>query len=340
MMIPGSQEELLLRVARLLDAIGPFPYGASRDEKWRTTDQLVNELGLSGGNAIGRLDQMLRHHEAEGLERLEMGLSPERVIRRAKYPDRTTALPLWGSTIHHGQPWIGHRPDRGDPADDLPLNLTVPEDAPHVFLSHSIDDASTALRLSQALSAMRIGCWRFETHIDQHGDIADCVRIAISKAEALVALVTRTSIASLWVLTELHTSLEAQKTVALVVDSNDLLLLQLLESARFPHPNEDFDFSVEYDRDIVRLLSQDYAKRQSQSRANRYETQVGEFMTSLPLYLGSLLPNGHRAWRPALAFPSPPLRWTGFITFASLQDLLRRLQNGPNGFQWTPEGER
>jgi hypothetical protein len=208
--------------------------------------------------------------------------------------------------------------------------LAVPEGAPHVFLSYASDEAPTALRLAEALSAMRVGCWRFETHIDQRGPIADCVRAAIAEADALVALVTRTSIASLWVLTELHTSLEMQKTVVLVVDATDPLVLQFLESAHFPHPDEDFDFSVEYDRDVVKLLSQDYARRQSQSRANRYEAQVGDFMATLPRYLGSVSSNGHRVWRPALAFPTPPVRWSGFIALASLHDLLRRLQNRPN----------
>jgi len=170
--MPGSQEELLSRVAELLDAIGPFPSGAKRDEKWRTTEQLANELKLFGRDAVTRLDQVLRDHEAEGLNRLEMGQAPERVVRRAKYPDRTTALPLWGSTKHHGQPWSGHRPDRSDPPDDLPSGLAIPESEPHVFLSHTSDDALTALRLAQTLADMRVGSWRFQTHIDQRGDIA------------------------------------------------------------------------------------------------------------------------------------------------------------------------
>jgi hypothetical protein len=326
----GSQEELLSRVAALLDSLGPFSSGARRDEKWRTTDQLANELGLFGRDAVDRLDQVLRRYEAEGLDRLEMGLAPERVVRRAKYPDRTTALPLWGSTKHHGQPWSGLRPYRNDPGEDLPTSLAVPEGAPHVFLSHASDDAPTALRLAKALSAVRVGSWRFETHIDQRGDIAECVRSAIAEADALVALVTRTSIASLWVLTELHTSLEKQKDVALVVDARDALLLQLLESARFPHPDEDFDLSVEYDSEVVQLLRQDYARRQSQNRTDRYETQVRDFMATLPRYLGSVLSDRHRVWRPALAFPSPPARWSGFIALDSLHDLPRRLQKRPN----------
>jgi hypothetical protein len=321
----GSEEELLSRVAKLLDATGPFPSGALRDQKWRTTDQLANELGLFGSDAVARLDQVLRHHEAEGLNRLEMGLEPARVVRRAKYPDRTTALSLWGSTKHHGQPWSGHRPDRSDPAEDLPEGLAVPEGAPHVFLSHASDDALTALRLAQALASMRVGSWRFETHIDQRGDIAECVRTAITEAGALVALVTRTSIASLWVLTELHTALETRTACALVADTNDPLLLQLLESARFPHADEDFDLSVEYDRNVVELLRQDFARRQSQSRADRYEAQVGDFMATLPRYLGSMSSDGHRVWRPVLAFPSPPVRWSGFVALSSLHGLKRML---------------
>jgi hypothetical protein len=199
-----------------------------------------------------------------------------------------------------------------------------------VFLSHASDDGPTALRLAQALSAMRVGCWRYETHIDQRGDIAKCVRTAIAKANALVALVTRTSIASLWVLTELHTSLQAQTAVALVVDSSDPLLLQLLESARFCHPDADFDMCVEYDPDVVKLLRADYARRQNPSRADRYETQVRHFMATLPLYLGTKSSDGHRIWSPALAFPSSTVRLSEFIALGSLDDLLARLQGPPN----------
>jgi hypothetical protein len=329
-MMPDPEEELLARVATLLDALGPFPPGAKRDEKWRTTDQLANELGLFGRDAVARLDQVLRDHEAEGLERLKNGQCPERVIRRAKYADRTTALPLWGSTRHHGQPWSGHRPDRSDAADDDPSSVAVPDDAPHVFLSHAGEDASTALRLAESLAAMRVGTWRFETHIEQRGDIAACVHSAIAEADALLGLVTRTSISSLWVLTELHTSLKMGKTVALVVDADDPLLLQLLETARFSYPDGDFDLSAKYDPEIVRQLSHDYGRRHSQSRSDRYENQLGHFIATLPLYLGSVSSDGHRIWRPALAFPQPPERWSGFIELGSLQDLPRRLAKQPN----------
>lgn len=53
-MMPDPKEELLARVATLLDALGPFPPGAKRDEKWRTTDRLANKLGLFGRDAVAR----------------------------------------------------------------------------------------------------------------------------------------------------------------------------------------------------------------------------------------------------------------------------------------------
>ena len=117
---------------------------------------------------------------------------------------------------------------------------------------------------------MRIGCWRFETHIDQRGDIAACVREAITEAAGVVALVTRYSIASLWVLTELHTCLKAGRTIVLVVDEDDALLIQLLQSVRFPHPNGDFDQSVKCAPGILDRLKCEYGLQESASRAERF----------------------------------------------------------------------
>lgn len=178
--------------------------------------------------------------------------------------------------------------------------------------------------LAESLAEMRVGTWRFETHIEQRRDIAACVHCD-TEADALLGLVTSASIASLWVLTELHTALKMHKTAALVVDAGDSLLLELLETARFPCPEGDFDLFAKYDPNIVRQLSHDYGRRHSQSRSDRYENQLGHFIATLPLYLGTVSSDGHRIWRPALAFPQPPERWSGFIELSSLQDLPRRL---------------
>lgn len=321
-----QESELLMRVAILLEDLGPFTPSTRREDKWRTTEQIANELELFGREEVDHLDRMLREHEARCLERLEKGLLPEALIRRAKYPDRTTALPLWGSVKHHGQPWAGYRPDRSDPPDDIPSTLAVPDDAPHVFLSHTHQDAGRALHLAEALAETKIGCWRFETHIDQRGDIADCVRQAIVEAACVVALMTRWSIASLWILTELHTALKGNVPVALVIDSDDPLLMQLLQTVCFPNPNEDFDLSVRYDRGVVHQLKQNYSLRESTSRTARYEDQVRDFLATLPSYLGSIPPHAtQRIWRPAFAFPRLPGGWSGAIKLAHWLELSRIL---------------
>jgi hypothetical protein len=321
----GSDSELLVAVATLLDKL-PFARDMPREAKWRTTEQLANETKLFGHDEVNRLDRVLREHEAHCLDRLANGLAPQALIRRAKYPDRTTALPLWGSAENHGQPWAGHRPDRSDPPDDVPPALVLPDSAPHLFLSHTHQDADRALRLAESLAGIGIGSWRFETHIDQRGDIADCVREAITEAAGMVALVTRQSIASLWVLTELHTCLKAGKPVVLVVDAEDALLIELLQSVKFPHPEGDFDLSVEYKESVVERLKCDYDPGESRARTERYGPQVRDFLATLPSYLGSVLPGTkERIWRPALAFPHPPAGWRGFIKLGHLQELVGRL---------------
>jgi hypothetical protein len=317
---------LLTRVAGLLDQL-VFTPEARREEKWRTTEQIANELGLFHADEIDSLDQILRQEEDRCLDRLANNLCSEAVIRRAKYPDRTTALPLWGSVKHHGRPWPGHRPDRSDPPDDIPPSLRVPDTSPHVFLSHTRQDMLLALRLAEAFAAMQIGTWRFETHIEQRIDIANCVRKAIAEAACLVAFVTRRSIASLWVLTELHTALKAGVPVVLVIDTDDPLLLKLFESVRFLHPNGMFDQSVEYDQAVICPLTWDYARHESKARAARYPSQVRDFLATLPSYLGiSLLGTTQRIWQPALAFPKPPAAWSGIIKFVELEELSTRIE--------------
>jgi hypothetical protein len=320
-----SDPELLAAAATVLDNLR-FTRDMPREVKWRTSEQLAKEMGLSGQDAVDRLDTVLREHEARSLDLLDQGLPPQAVIRRAKYPDRTTALPLWGSVKQHGPPWTGHRPDRGDPRGDVPATLLVPDDAPHVFLSHTHHDADLAGRLAERLAKMGIGTWMFETDIDQGRDIADCVREAVTQAEGLVVLVTRQSIASLWVLTEMHTSLKVGVTIVLVVNADDALLIELLQSVRFPYPDGDFDLSVKYDHGIVDRLKDDYGLRESATRTERYDLQVRDFLATLPSYLGDVpLGTTKRVWRPALAFPHTPAGWSGTVKLSNLQELPRIL---------------
>jgi hypothetical protein len=120
----------------------------------------------------------------------------------------------------------------------------------------------------------------------------------------------------------MQTALKLRLPLALVVDADDALLLKLLESVRFPIPNEWVDLSVECKR-IICSLNRDYALRENKSRAARYPGQVRDFLATLPSYLKSAR---RRNWQPALAFPQMPARWSGTVKLGDLQELRSRIR--------------
>lgn len=325
-----GEDELIRQIATILDGLGPFAKGAPRESKWLTTEQLANKLWQTDAHLhLKDLDESLSQYEAEYRERLEKGLKPDALIRRAVYPDRTTALPLWGATSHHGQPWLNQpAQQRMDPPDDIADSRRVSESAPHVFLSHASVDESLAASVAEALAKMNIGTWMFETNVGYGQNIAHCVRDAIKECSCCFALVTRDSISSLWVLTELHNALNVGRSCFLVLDSSDDLLLSLLKSLVFHYPNEMFDISVHYDKEVLAELQSAYAKRQDPgSRADRYQSQVVDFLATLPLYLNHLA-------QPAFAFPSLPQTWSGPLIlngFGAVQELVSGLHRSVGG---------
>jgi hypothetical protein len=317
--LSDADRELLKKVAAYLTDLGPFDPGARRHEKWRTTEQLAAELRETTCSHVrlDELDRVLGVHEAAVRSRLERGLLPAAQVRRATYPDRTTALHLWGSTKHHGQPWLTQAPvTRMDDPTDLPAELRVADAAPHVFLSHTQRDGALALDLAHSLASLGIGSWMFESHIEERGPIAQCVRKAIAETAGCLALVTRESIASLWVLTELHTALEGGRPVSLVVDATDEMLLQLLESVRFSHERRAIDSDVKYDEAVLQAMHVDYARCSSATRASRYVQQARDFLATLPVYLSG---GG------AFALPGAPASWHGTIAWLHLRELPGRL---------------
>jgi hypothetical protein len=323
----SSSRKLVSRAAAILAALD-FTDDDPREAKWRTSEQLAQDLELFAGEELDRLDWALREHEKRSQKRIRNGDEVEALIRRAKYPDRTTALPLWGSALpeRHGQPW-GKRYKRYDRRDPISEELAVPKNAPHVFLSHTHLDADLSLKVARALAAMGIGAWRFETHIEQRGPIAGCVRRALLESSCCLGLVTCYSIASLWVLTELHTSLEAGVPLALVLNAEDTELLGLFGSVRFQQPDGSFDLSVEYDQKAVQRLRRRYRQKETETRSKRYGTQVRDFLATLPSYLGEVPGEGaKRIWRPALAYPHPPAKWPGHLELAPLGKLRGRLR--------------
>jgi hypothetical protein len=67
----GSDSELLAVISEYLGNL-PVSAGMPREAKWRTPEQLANEIELFGWDAVNRLDRVLREHEARCLERLSI----------------------------------------------------------------------------------------------------------------------------------------------------------------------------------------------------------------------------------------------------------------------------
>jgi len=112
----------------------------------------------------------------------------------------------------------------------------------------------------------------------------------------------------------------------MIVDADDGPLIDLLQSVRFFYPDEDFDLSVKYTVDLVARLKSDYALHESAARTERYDSQVRDFLASLPSYLGSVSQGStRRVWLSALAFPEVPARWSGCIKLGHLRELPSRL---------------
>jgi hypothetical protein len=311
------ENDLILQIESVLEGLGEFGEDAPREAKWLTTEQLANRLWSSDASShLKDLDDLLSRYEAIYRVQLESGLQTEARIRRAVYPDRTTALPLWGLTRRHGQPWLNKPTERRtDPPDDIPDSRRVSASAPHVFLSHSNIDQALGTEVAEALAQMDIGTWMFETNIGHGQNIAGCVRDAIAGCSCCLLLVTRDSIASLWVLTELHNALNIGKRCFLIINSDDDLLLNLLQSLDFRYPDSMFDTSVRCNAQVLAELNTSYVeKEKSKSRTERYLSQVADFLATLPLYLDHFR-------QPVFVFSKIPSHWSGPFKLSPLGQL-------------------
>jgi hypothetical protein len=318
--------ELMASIVAILGSLGPFDPEGPREAKWRTTEQLANAVSeqLEHAVTVDMVDALLTAHEAEGMLRLNAGLPADRDVRRATYPDRTTVLPLWGSTVHHGQPWLGQPSAILADRSDAEGSAASPNcDAPVAFLSYSSRDARLAANVAERLTLAGLRTWRYEASILPGENIARAVREALVGARWFFALLTRTSIASLWVLSELHTALMAAKAIRLIVDAEDATLTRLLQSGAFPHVPAlpltpvtatafPLDMSVEYDLACVDEMYASYAELESATRTARYRVRVHEFLATLPAYVSG---------QPLIMYPAPPQMWRGPLPTLSIQDI-------------------
>jgi TIR domain len=233
-----------------------------------------------------------------------------RCIRFAKYPHETKLCRLWGHVSvvpeHEGtelRPWNAEAPIQLDP-------IPLPPRTPEVFLSFSSLDFELAMKVRQSLADLRIRTLIYQAIIARDEPIIESVRNAMTNCQGVVVLLTRSSMASAWVQTEVKSALGFEKPAVALIDGTDSVLVDFLK-------NWDKQKSWEVRLDLFGLLLQRYAEHVEKCAVHRVGTYgrsvsdqlvtlaSGSFYTGIAVYQGS----GLQGWP---IFQDAPMRqWLG-----------------------------
>lgn len=233
------------------------------DKPWMTAAALARRTDQS----VTHLEQTLIAHSQ----------SPGRKIRHSHYPGRKTLSLLWGHIDVVGEKGNLAQLHRYDsPDEDLAIDASLPEDAPWYFLSHNYRDFGKALQIRDLLLSKGCGAWLFETEIPERGVIVNEVVEALQQCSGFIALVTRSSMGSLWVQKEIEVARRQGFEVHLVLDGSDPELLQLFEQWKHQWPPE---------REATQSFCTIAAEDIGQSENSVWFSRCCDFMDSLHEYL-------------------------------------------------------
>jgi len=313
-----SDEDILSEAVRILESLGPFHPDTKRSAKWRTADQLATMISerCSRYVAPGRVEDLLQKQHLAAMKAIEAGQSPSALIRRAMRPDLTTTKQLWGSTRLLGSVWPNFPKDQRQqaPGKFLP-KPNGPGNRPRVFLSHCLSDTELALNLGNDLVNLGIDVWMAEIHIEYGGDIVDNVREALHETDAVVGLVTRSFIASLWCRTELHTALSSAYASYLVIDTADADLVKAFECMEIL-PIHAGGHNGRFDESHIRCVGTQMKDEAAITDLEKYIERAQGFACNMPSYLGG---------RPAIGYPGCLTVWNGPFELISLQQMATEL---------------
>jgi len=309
-----SDEDILKEAVQILESLGPFQSDTKRSAKWRRADQLASKMSerISEYVDAARVEDILRKQHMAAMEAVDAGKEPSALIRRAMRPDLTTKL-LWGSTRLLGSVWPGFPKDK---RQDTPEKfLRGPEclgDCPRVFLSHCHSDTRIAMDLRDDLVNLGIDIWMAEIHIDPDEDIVANVRAALDETDALVGLVTRSFIASLWCRTELLTALSSKYASYLVIDTSDNILMKMLKSMEIIPGDFGNHAQGRFEESQIRSVGSQMKTEAVINDLEKYIERAQGFAWHMPTYL---------AGRPAIGYPDCPESWHGPFKLISLDQM-------------------
>lgn len=269
-----------------------------REDSWMTVDEIRQSLQESHALDVPaeEIEDCLFAHEKSAL----------RLIRSAKYPHTARLVRLWGHVSKVGQgPAVLPAPSR----TDLPSHIDGIDDfvgAPKVFISYANQDREPAIEIARRLSVRRITAWLYELAIDQDDFIFESVREALRRSDALLALITPFSLASLWVRTETTAATVYGAPVHLAIPTDSIDLVSFLACG------DDWEKAEE----PVRRLESTYRSLSTPTRIEKYGARVRGFQSHLVQYV--------RQRAIVTIGPQPP-EWRGMFNMVELDTFASEL---------------
>jgi TIR domain len=274
-----------------------------REDSWMTADQICRflEAECAIQTTVSQIEDCLFDYEK----------SPSRSIRSAKYPHTSQLVRLWGhvKNVDEGSPHLVHA--RSDPPSPI-SGIESFVEGPRVFISYASPDRTLAVEIARKLSKMRVTAWLYELAINQDDLIIESVGAALRRCDALLALITPFSIASLWVRTESTTATVYSVPVYLAIPTNDLNLVRLLAHG---------DDWVQR-ADLIRPLEATYRQCGTATRIEKYPATLHGFLPILLQYARA---------RPIVVIGPEPPEWRGMFKVTDLSGFGSELHPGHTG---------
>jgi hypothetical protein len=269
-----------------------------RESSWMTVDEIRTSLQKSHDLSVpaGEIENCLFAHEK----------SAARSIRSAKYPHTGRLVRLWGHVRNVGQgPEVSLAPSR----TDLPIHIVGIDDfvgAPKVFISYANQDEKQAIEIGRRLSARRITAWLYELAINQNDFIFEGVREALQRSDALLALITPFSLASLWVRTETTSATVFGVPVHLAIPTDNIDLVNFLACG------DDWKKAEE----LVRRFESSYRSLSTPTRIEKYADRVRGFQSQTVSYARQ---------RAIVTIGDQPPEWRGMFNMVDLDTFASEL---------------
>lgn len=287
-------ESFFEALSKKLEQLPSVYEGVNREESYMTAEQI--KLWWGTRCSAEEIQQAL-------VNRWQLDLLNN--IRPAKYPDQHSLLLLWGhkTRLRPNSEVRLHN-------EDEPLELEVlhlPEDAPQLFVSFSSKDLVLAVKMRKCLAELGFGTWLYVTNIKKDRLISEIVQSGIKNCVGVVALLTRVSIGSAWVYTEVNVSINSGKPVFGIFDAMDAELIQLLQAW---HPDRTFNSKSLEIAPFVKWYSDNIGEH----HIDGYTTSLCDLLNTLNKYSGLVL------------YPTRPKNWNGediFLDFRELEEKLK-----------------